>query len=63
VVADRFAVLEIVDEDLAREIVRDVTEEGRRVLTRASEICRERYPERFRCACLPCSLVRFFPPA
>lgn len=57
--AERYKVLIIEDEQEARELVADLSEEGRRVITNAARICREKNPDRTVCSCLPCSFFRW----
>jgi CheY-like chemotaxis protein len=57
--AERYKVLIVEDEQEARELVADISEEGRRVITNAARICRERNPERLACQCFPCQLFRW----
>lgn len=55
---ERYLVLVVEDEDEARSMVQEIPEDRKRILRHSAELCREKHPQRVKCECFPCTLVR-----
>jgi hypothetical protein len=57
--ANRYAVLVVEDEQEARQMVSGFSDDGKRIIKKAAEICRDINPGRMRCECFPCTMNRW----
>lgn len=55
----RYMVLVVESEDEARELVSQISEDGKRIIRRNAELCAQNNPGRVRCECFSCSINRW----